>query len=125
MLPGTISRSPVRFGGPYVARALRWAQPLNVLSRVQAELATFVASLGFMMIAAIAISTVKVTIRLQVQDLQIRTSASRALHAKLVDEHDRLGQRQADLIASRAIETRALTMLGMIRPQAGQELRLP
>lgn len=125
MLPGTISRLPVRFGGPYITRALRWAEPLNVSTRVQAQLATFFASLSLMMIVGIAISALKVTIRLQVQDLQIRTSASRAFQGKLIAEHDRLEQEHTDLLASKAIEARALGRLGMMRPQLGQEVRLP
>jgi len=76
-------------------------------------------------IAAFAISTAKVTIRLQVQDLQFRVSASRALQAKLLAERDLLNQRVAELSNAPEIESRAFSKLAMFRPLPGQELVVP
>ncbi len=126
MLPGTIGRpNPTVPESAYFRRALRWAEPNNVFSQVQAELRHFIVWLGLVIIAALAISTARVTIRLQVQDLQFRISASRALEAKLLDERDWLNQQIAEQGNSTKMEEQALLNLGMIRPLPGQELVLP
>jgi len=102
--------------------AFRWAEPRNVFSRVQVEVASFLGWLGLAVIATIAISTAKVTISLQVQDLQFRISASRALEAKLQGERDALAQRLAELSSATRIDNAARLELGMIRPVPGQEV---
>ncbi len=126
MLPGAIGRpNPAASENAYFRRALRWTEPNNVFSRVQAELRYFTGWLGLATIAALAISTARVTIRLQVQDLQFRISASRALQTKLLDERESLSQRVTELSNSSKIQELALLKLGMIRPVPGQELVLP
>ena len=125
MLPGAIARSGATSNGMYVRRAVRWAEPHNVFKRAQDEVASFLGWLGLAVIAALAISTVKVTIRLQVQDLQIRLTASRALQTKLQGEHDTLNQRIAELSSSHRIEEVARQSLGMVWPAPGQEQAMP
>lgn len=122
MLPGAIERSASGAHGLPLRRAFRWAEPRNVFSRVQTEVASFLGWLGLAIIASLAISTAKVIISLQVQDLQLRISASRALQEKLAGERDALAQRLAELSRPGRIDDAARLELGMMRPVPGQEL---